>query len=262
MITITALQRVKAGRESELERLMQGLTDKITAKEPGCVRFEHLRGEQPGSYVVIEQYADDAAFEYHRGTDYLAAFIPRLLELLEEPPAVAVYRDIASEKPLRRVPDTSTYFHVGVVVRDLKEATRRYSEILGVTFTEPATFHVPQFADPVPHPYQVVAVFSREGPPYYELIEASPAGPFSAINADLILYVGVWEPDVPGRVNKLREQGVEFEAVLKDSQGVPFVCLTRPEALEGMRIEFVGTGARAGIEQWVRTGVWEGEVAD
>jgi len=29
-----------------------------------------------------------------------------------------------------------------------------------------------------------------------------------------------------------------------------------------MRIEVVGTGARAGIEQWVRTGIWEGEVAE
>jgi quinol monooxygenase YgiN len=261
MITVTATQRVKDGKAAQLEALVQELTDEIRAKESGCLRFEHLRADDdPGGYVVIEQYADEAAFTHHKSTDYLQAFIPKLLALLEAPPQVTVYRDVASESALRRPPD-SPFFHVGVVVRDLSEATERYARILGVTFTEPATFHVPQLARD-PHPYQVVGVFSREGPPYLELIQASSDGIFSAASADQILYVGMWEGDMPARVEQLKKEGFGFEAILEDSDGVPFVCLTKPDGLEGMRIEFVGTGARAGIEQWVRTGVWEGTVAD
>jgi quinol monooxygenase YgiN/catechol 2,3-dioxygenase-like lactoylglutathione lyase family enzyme len=262
MITIIATQRVKEGKESALEALMQGLTDEIRDNEPGCLRFEHLRSQDdPRAYVVLEQYATQAALDLHKGTAYLQAFLPRLLELLEQPPGVTVLGDVASERPLRRAPIPSTFFHCGVVVRDLDEAMARYSKLLGVTFTEKATFHVPRFEDPEGHPFDVVAVFSREGPPYYELIQASGTGAFSERFADQILYVGVWEPDVPGRIERLRQAGVELEAVLKGSDGVPFVCLTKPHALFGARIEFVGTGAEAGISHWVETGVFEGEVA-
>ena len=69
---------------------------------------------------------------------------------------------------------------------------------------------------------QVVAIFSREGPPYIELIQsAHDNSVFSEANADQILYVAVWNSDIPARVDALKELGVGFEALLDDSGGVP-----------------------------------------
>ncbi len=91
----------------------------------------------PRNYIVIEQYADDAAFEYHKGTDYLQAFIPKLLDLLEEPPTVTFFR----EESVAQSAGHRDILPRRCRGRDLEEATKRYSRILGVTFTEPATFH-------------------------------------------------------------------------------------------------------------------------
>lgn len=262
MITVTAVQHVIDGKQDELIALMKGLTEEIRANEPGCLRFEHYcSASDPLQYIVIEQYADDDAFRKHQGTTYLKSFIPKLLKLLHREPEVVQYRDIVQEESINRPSVTPTYFHIGVVVRDLKEAMERYSSILGVTFTQPATFHVPEFEDPDAHPFDVVAAFSHQGPPYYELIQASGTGAFSETFADQILYLGVWEHNIPERIKKLQEQGVGFEAILKNSEGIPFVCLTKPEALFGARIEFVGDAARPSIENWVKTGIFVGQVA-
>lgn len=153
-----------------------------------------------------------------------------------------------------------TYFHIGIVVPDLAEAVEHYTRLLGVTFTEPATFHIPRLEDPDPHPHDLVAVFSRQGPPYYELIQAGGDGIFSMRSANCLLYVGVWEDDIPGRIEKLKAAGVGIDAYLKDTDGNPFVIVTAPDRY-GMRIEYVGEGAHHAIDEWVATGELPGQVA-
>ena len=154
----------------------------------------------------------------------------------------------------------NTFFHIGVVVTDLADAIEKYSRVLGVTFTKPATFHVPRLEDPEPHPHDVVAVFSQEGPPYYELLQASGDGVFSAKFANQILYLGVWEHDMVARIAQLKADGIGLEAQFKDSEGNPFAIVTKPDVL-GIRIEYVGDGAKGAIEEWVKTGEFTGEVA-
>jgi len=256
VITVTAVQHVKPGRESAVEELMQDLTAKVRANEPGCVTFDYVRSnDNEHTYLVIEQYRDDAAFSRHRTTQYLQDFIPNLLDCLRKPPEVVTYRDV-----LPALPTVPSYFHVGVVVPDLERAIACYSDVLGIQFTEPATFDVPRLEDPEPHPFELVAAFSRTEPPYYELIQARGDGIISVAQASKILYFGVWETDMGGRLECLRQRGIGVDALFRmDADSPPFAMITAPDLL-GARLEYVDYADKGPIEEWVRTGKFPGGI--
>lgn len=150
---------------------------------------------------------------------------------------------------------TETYFHVGMVVENLEEAMTRYSEVLGLSFAEPARVQVPRLEDPHPHQHEVHVTFSKDGPPYYELIEAAGDGIFSRRFVGEILYLGLWESDMAGRLAKLEAQGIGIEASFKTSaDDVPFTVITKPD-LYGIRLEYVDVSSKEGIERWIETGV-------
>jgi catechol 2,3-dioxygenase-like lactoylglutathione lyase family enzyme len=153
-----------------------------------------------------------------------------------------------------------SYFHVGIIVPDLKSAIARYSSVLGIQFTDPATFHIPYLEDPEPHDGQLVAAFSMTQPPYYELIQASGNGITSQALAGHILYFGVWETDMAGRLGKLQAQGIGMDALFKmDAESPPFAMITKPD-LMGARIEYVDVSDQQAIEEWVRTGKFPGGI--
>ena len=93
-----------------------------------------------------------------------------------------------------------SYFHVGIIVPDLSAAIARYQDVLGIRFTEPATFRIPRMEDPDPHEAQLVAALSMTEPPYYELIQAAGDGITSPKLAGNILYYGLWETDMAARL--------------------------------------------------------------
>jgi len=153
-----------------------------------------------------------------------------------------------------------SYFHVGIIVLDLNAAIARYSDVLGIRFTEPATFHIPYLEDPDPHDGQLVAAFSRTQPPYYELIQAAGDGITSAKLAGSILYFGVWETDMAGRLQELQQKKIGLDALFKmDANTPPFAMITKPD-LMGARIEYVDVSDKEAIEEWVRTGKFAGGI--
>lgn len=255
MITVTAVQTVLPGKETELDVLMGNLMADIKANEPGCLRFDYVRSHTDNrTRLVYEQYRDLVAFEYHKTMPYLQEFIPAMLQCLERMPEVTTYGDVFSPA----LPPS--FFHVGIVVPDLDHAVARYSDVLGIEFTEPAVFDIPRLEDPDPHPFKLTAVFSRTEPPYYELIQAEGGGIVSVANAGKILYYGCWEPDMAGRLAKLRAQGVGLDALFRvDAESAPFAMITAPDLL-GARIEYVGVDSVGPIEEWVRTGTFPGGI--
>jgi hypothetical protein len=151
-----------------------------------------------------------------------------------------------------------TYFHIGVIVPDLGRAIDDFSRILGLTFTEPALVKVPEFVDPDPHEHLVHVAFSEDGPPYYELIEASGDGIFSAREQGKILYLGMWETDMETRIKTLEANGIGLAAQLKTGpDDTPFCIITEPDVL-GIRLEYVDVNEQQSIETWVSTGVFSG----
>lgn len=257
MITVTAGQLVKRGQESQLEALMVDLTAKVKANEPGNVTFDWVRDSTDRQrYLVIEQYADRKAFDFHNGTQYLKDFIPKLLACLQQPPTVTIYGDVVRPPPV----EPASYFHIGVVVPNLEQAIARYSDVLGIKFAEPATFHIPRLEDPDPHPGTLVGAFSMTEPPYYELIQAAGTGIIAPSNAGRILYFACWESDMAGRLAQLKKQNVGIDALFRmDATSPPFAMITAPDLL-GARIEYVDVSDRPAIEEWVRTGKYPGGI--
>lgn len=256
MITVTATQQVRPGKEAELDRLMAGLRADILANEPGCLRFDYVHSDADAhTRLVYEQYRDFAALQWHKQTTYLEAFIPRLLECLTQPPQVQTYGGLW-EPTL-----PASFFHIGWLVPDLEEAVAYYTRTLGIEFTEQATFKIPRLEeDPEPHPFSMTAVFSRTEPPYYELIQADGDGILSPALAGQILYYGIWEPDMAGRLKQLQAQEGRLDAVFReDEDSTPFAIITAPDTF-GTRIEYVGTKDVEAIHEWVSTGRYPGGI--
>lgn len=151
-----------------------------------------------------------------------------------------------------------TYFHIGVVVPDLDKAIEEFSRVLGLTFTKPAWVTNPWLEDPEPHEHVVHVTFSRQGPPYYELIESHGDGIFSAENEGRILYLGLWEPDMAGRIKTLEAEGIGIDAASRSAEGaVPDWIITKPDLL-GIRLEYVDVAEQEAIESWIETGEFPG----
>src|SRR5689334_5023938 len=89
----------------------------------------------------------------------------------------------------------ASFFHVGIVVEDIEQAIARYSEVFGITFSEPESAVIPYLADPdpAPGPVEQIVAFARTAPPFYQLIQAQESGVFSRANAGRVLYYGYWE---------------------------------------------------------------------
>ncbi len=73
MIGVVATIKVKAGMEKEFEAVAKELVAKVNASEPGCKLYALHHGEAPLTYVFMERYADQAAVDAHRGTEYFKA---------------------------------------------------------------------------------------------------------------------------------------------------------------------------------------------
>lgn len=70
-IGITAKLIVQEGKNAEFEKIFTQLVEAVNAGEPGCDFYQFFKmRSQANTYMVLEQYADAAAFEVHRQTDY------------------------------------------------------------------------------------------------------------------------------------------------------------------------------------------------
>ncbi|WP_113701746.1 VOC family protein [Nonomuraea lactucae] len=149
-----------------------------------------------------------------------------------------------------------SYYHVGMVVPDLEAAIDRYSEVFGVTFTEPAYTISPYLEDNgrVFTNFRQRQALSQTREPYFELIEATGAGIFGPHNVGRILYYACWEDDMPRRMALLKEQNIGIESVVRmDADSAPIAIITAPD-LFGTRIEYADVSTRAYTEEWIRTG--------
>lgn len=71
MLGIVATLKVKPGMEQEFETVARQMVEKVRANEPGCTLYALHRAEAAGTYVFMERYVDDAAFEAHRKTEHM-----------------------------------------------------------------------------------------------------------------------------------------------------------------------------------------------
>ena len=82
---VTAIFKAKPGKESELREELHGGAS-ASWDEVG-VRGYHVHEliDQPGTFMNIEVYKDEAAFQSHLETPHVKSFLGKLDDLLAEP---------------------------------------------------------------------------------------------------------------------------------------------------------------------------------
>jgi quinol monooxygenase YgiN len=70
-IGIVATLEIKPGSQTDFEQIFTELSAEVRANEPGNHFYAlHKSRTSDTTYVVLEQYADEAALEAHNGTEY------------------------------------------------------------------------------------------------------------------------------------------------------------------------------------------------
>lgn len=70
MISFTVRMRFDPSEIDGIRANLQALTEG-SRKEPGCVTYiAHFLSDDPCTVFIYEQYADDAALDFHRGTPH------------------------------------------------------------------------------------------------------------------------------------------------------------------------------------------------
>ena len=70
MVSFTVRLRFDEGDHDAIAETLRQLTA-ASRQEPGCVTYiAHFVTSDPSTVVIYEQYADEAALEYHRNTPH------------------------------------------------------------------------------------------------------------------------------------------------------------------------------------------------
>ena len=94
MLGVVATLKIKPGMEKDFEAVAKELVAKVNANERGCTLYALHRGEAPGTYVFMERYADQAAVDAHRATDYFKTLGRKMGEYMDGKAEVLRLREV------------------------------------------------------------------------------------------------------------------------------------------------------------------------
>ena len=95
MLTIVATLPIQEGKTDEFEKVFGALADQVLSKEPGCKRYELCRSTvNKTTYVVVENYEDQAALDHHGKTPYFLESFGKMGPLLSGAPKIEILKPI------------------------------------------------------------------------------------------------------------------------------------------------------------------------
>ena len=141
----------------------------------------------------------------------------------------------------------SHVFHIAMAVDDVASATATFGAALGLTWTpiKQVQLLLNTAAGTVVTPIE--AVYSREGPPYFELV-SGPAGSFfaPAAGGPRLHHVGYFVDDVAPEVRRLEALGMTLHGIQPgEPAGVAFLTNSL-----GFAIEVHPPRSRKGLLDW------------
>ncbi|TVP64331.1 MAG: antibiotic biosynthesis monooxygenase [Leptolyngbya sp. LCM1.Bin17] len=84
----------KPGKADALKALLMEVTE-LARENPGCLRFELLQGHaNPGEFVTLGTWQDDAAFQSHFRSGYIDEFMREIPDLVDHPPDIQWYSPV------------------------------------------------------------------------------------------------------------------------------------------------------------------------
>ncbi len=142
--------------------------------------------------------------------------------------------------------------HFGVVVADLEVGMAEYSRILGTTWPEALTLDRSfRLGDGTVFEASLRVVYSREGPPWVEMMEEIPGTPWVPTGPAGIHHVAVWSDELVADSAELVRRGAALELTYDGPDPVQGFAYHR--FASGTRYELVDAELRRGIEEWTRS---------
>ncbi len=139
-------------------------------------------------------------------------------------------------------------FHLGIIVPQIEQGMEEIGRRFGVTWAEPTPSHVTLPTEKGPQ--DLSFVYSYEGPPHLELIEAVPNTIWEAGPGSRIHHIGIYVDDVESEVERLTAEGAVLDmAGVRDGR-ITWVSYLNSEL--GVRIELCPEEIRPGIEALTR----------
>jgi quinol monooxygenase YgiN len=94
VIAVVATIQVQEGKEAEFEAVMKGLAEKVRASEPGTTHYQVCKSPQGPTYVVLENYTDQDAFNHHAGTSHFKEASPKMGACMAGAPKIEFFEVI------------------------------------------------------------------------------------------------------------------------------------------------------------------------
>ena len=138
-------------------------------------------------------------------------------------------------------------FHIGIIVPDIERDTAEIARRFGVTFPDPpGRTEVIVRANAGQTTAVIRGVYSAEGPPWLEVIEAVPGTPWEARAGSRIHHLGAFVDDLDDEVARLTAAGAEVEAMLDVTGGQALTAAYVNSPL-GVRQELLPASLRDGM---------------
>jgi catechol 2,3-dioxygenase-like lactoylglutathione lyase family enzyme len=134
--------------------------------------------------------------------------------------------------------------HIGILVPDLELAIQKWSAVLGYKFSPIVRYRTAFYSDhsnPEPHWHDTRVSFSREGPPYIELMSVAGTGTHGPAEVGVHHFGIRGIEDVPARIDEVRALGVGNDGKSQLEDGRVHLWFTEKHDLNGARLEFIST---------------------
>ena len=96
MFGTVATIKIKEGKGAEFEKIATELVNKVNENEKGCLLYQVYHGEVPNTYVFMERYADQAAVDAHRNTEYFKTLGRAMAEFMDGKPTVQRLKQVGA----------------------------------------------------------------------------------------------------------------------------------------------------------------------
>lgn len=143
------------------------------------------------------------------------------------------------------------FFHIGFIVHDLAAAQERFSDVFGVTWTDPSSGEVDFWeSGRGDGKLELTVVYTHQGPPHIELLQAHGDGIYAEKLGEGFHHIGVWSPQPARRQDELEKRGLAPVATQFTSENEIIVSYLDPKGLHGVMLELVNEAQRPMMQRW------------
>lgn len=148
---------------------------------------------------------------------------------------------------------TDGFYHWGIVAADFDATCEELATVCGLTWAKPMRreFNLLQPDGVIEVNFRLT--YSVEGPPHYEIVEASPGTLWEPAVTGGVHHLGFWSADIAGDAARLIAAGYECGATAATPGGKP-VGFSYHRLHSGLWVELVDLARKPAYDSWIAGG--------